>query len=149
MIATFRKPVFFTLGKYEIMRHTQEILDFLKSNSHWSGDRQVDDLQIAMERSLGIYVAVSDDIGKSDELGVVGFGRIVGDGYHVAMLTDICIDSQFRGRGVGKQLVEKLIALPEIKEGCRIHAMTSFAKDFYLSMGFKDWHGSNMVRFKG
>lgn len=148
MIATLQRPVFFTLGKNEIMSHTQEILEFLQANSHWSSDRRLDDLQIAMERSLGVYIAASDDIGDRDQLGIIGFGRIVGDGCHVAMLTDICIDSQFRGKGIGKQLVNKLIALPTIKEGCRIHAMTTFAKDFYSSLGFDDWCGSNMVIFK-
>ena len=82
--------------------------------------------KVDLERAIGnSWYALS--IYYSNEL--VGFGRIIGDGVHHALIVDLIIHPKYQGKGLGSQLLERLI----IK--CREHTIRDVqlfaAKDKY------------------
>jgi ribosomal protein S18 acetylase RimI-like enzyme len=68
----------------------------------------------------------------------VGFGRVISDGVHHALIVDLIIHPDYQGKGLGSQLLERLI------EKCNIHDIRDVqlfaAKDkfgFYEGFGFE------------
>ena len=131
-------------GNHEMQEYCSKIRDLLRDNTHWSHNLELSDLYLAMERSLiicGAYDAIAQKF--------VGFGRIVGDGIHVAMLTDICIHQDYRGLKIGTTIVRRLIGNEAISDKCRIHAITTQADKFYRLLGFTDFCGSTLFLDRG
>ncbi|MFH1965574.1 MAG: GNAT family N-acetyltransferase [Acidobacteriota bacterium] len=44
---------------------------------------------------------------KADRL--TGFGRVIGDGVHLALIADLIVHTDFRVRGIGKEILGKLV----------------------------------------
>jgi ribosomal protein S18 acetylase RimI-like enzyme len=69
---------------------------------------------------------------------LVGFGRVISDGVHHALLVDIMVDPWYRGRGIGKKIT--LLLLEKCKKH-RIRDIQLFAartmSPFYQEMGFE------------
>jgi ribosomal protein S18 acetylase RimI-like enzyme len=68
---------------------------------------------------------------------LIGFGRVIADGVHHALIVDIIIHPEFQNRGLGSKLLDKLVA--KCKD-CKIRDVQLFsAKDkhpFYEKFGF-------------
>ena len=72
----------------------------------------------------------------------IGVGRIVGDGILKGMFTDIMVDPNFQGSGVGKLILTSLINELEknVKEGESFQleaSPTANNRDFYIKCGMK------------
>lgn len=88
----------------------------------------------ALENSMYTLVAMEDDK-------VLGMGRIVGDGAVICYIQDLVVVPEAQGRGVGKMIIEKLIAyVKSIQlEGTEIMLDLMCAKGrekFYEKAGF-------------
>ena len=66
----------------------------------------------------------------------VGFGRVISDYATFAYLADVFIDVDFRGRGLGKWLVECVRSYPELQGLRRWMLLTSDAHRLYEKYGF-------------
>ena len=70
---------------------------------------------------------------------LVGFGRVISDGSMHAFIVDLIIIPQYQGKGIGKTILEKLVA--EIKNN-GIHDIQLFCakgkKEFYIKCGFTE-----------
>lgn len=68
---------------------------------------------------------------------LVGFGRIISDGYLHSFITELIISPQYKGKGIGKQILEKLVH-KSIKEGITdIQLFSAKGKmEFYIKSGF-------------
>ena len=73
-----------------------------------------------------------------DDSELVGFGRIISDGVLHALIVDLIITPAYKGRGVGSELLRRLI------EQCRTHGIPDIQlfcatgqTGFYLKHGFK------------
>lgn len=66
---------------------------------------------------------------------LVGFGRAISDGYIQAAIYDVAVLPDFQGRGIGKQIIQKLVAsLP----GCNFILYASPGKElFYEKLNFR------------
>jgi N-acetylglutamate synthase-like GNAT family acetyltransferase len=53
-----------------------------------------------------------------------------------AYWTDIVIDGNYRGQGLGRWLVECMLAHPELQELRRVTLLTRDARDLYEQLGF-------------
>ncbi len=69
---------------------------------------------------------------------LIGFGRVISDGVHHALIVDLIIHPDYQAKSLGSQLLERLV------EKCKIHnirdvqlfaAMNKFG--FYEKFGFK------------
>jgi len=70
-----------------------------------------------------------------DDQQLVGFGRAISDGLIQAAIYDVAVLPDFQGNGIGKQIIEKLVAsLP----GCNFILYASPGKErFYEKLNFR------------
>ncbi len=67
---------------------------------------------------------------------LIGFARAVTDLATFAYLTDVVVDEAQRGLGLGRWLVECVLAHPDLQNLRRISLLTSDAQALYLPLGF-------------
>jgi predicted GNAT family acetyltransferase len=114
---------------------SHDVLAFLQLATHWSSDRTAIEISLSLLRSISAYITYDGDR-------IVGFGRIIGDGYHLAILTDIASHPNYRGQAIATNIVKSLCAdVPHCKD---IRAMTSQAKGLYEKLGFTEYAGDTM-----
>lgn len=66
---------------------------------------------------------------------LIGFGRILSDGYRQAAIYDIAVNPNYQGQKIGKQIVTQLV---ETAPTCNFILYASPGKEgFYESLGFK------------
>lgn len=105
----------------------ETICDFLINRSYWAGSRTREQIEKSINNSLcfGVY-----DSGRQ-----VGFARVVSDYSVMYWLCDVFVDEEYRGKGIGKLLVECVVNHPELKELNGILA-TKDAQGLYEKYGF-------------
>jgi ribosomal protein S18 acetylase RimI-like enzyme len=123
------------LTVHNIAELSDDILAFLQLATHWSGDRTPDDMYFALTNSLSAIITYNGST-------IVGFGRIIGDGYHLAVLTDIACHPEYQGRKIATNIVKQLCA--DVPNCRSIRAMTSKANGLYLKLGFTEYSGDTM-----
>jgi GNAT superfamily N-acetyltransferase len=84
------------------------IHDFLSRSSYWAQGRPLAIVQksIAHSLCLGVYASAQQ----------VGFARVVTDYATFAWLCDLFVVETHRGQGLGKWLVECIVAHPELRD---------------------------------
>jgi GNAT superfamily N-acetyltransferase len=105
------------------------------SQSYWSPGVPIGVVKKAMEGSLcfGIYV---NDIQTLPTGRQVGYARMITDKATFGWLADVFIDEGYRGQGLGKWLVEMILAHPDLKGLRRILLATKDAHKLYEQCGF-------------
>ncbi len=101
--------------------------EFICNHSYWAAGRsraRQDELIDRSARVVGLYLD-----GRQ-----VGFTRTVSDG-HVAYLADVYVLPEFRGRGLGVELVRESVDRGPYA-GCRWFLHTADAHDLYGRFGF-------------
>src|SRR5687768_2997795 len=83
------------------------IQKFLAEESYWARSRRPEQTQRAIENSIcfGLYEGVMQ----------IGFARVVSDKATFAYLGDVFVLDSYRGRGLGKWLMETVISHPELQ----------------------------------
>ncbi len=76
----------------------------------------------------------------------VGLMRVVTDFATVGYLCDVVIGEAHRGRGLGKWMMEVVLAHPQLR-GCRLDLFTGDAQEFYRGFGFGPHRYTSMVRY--
>jgi GNAT superfamily N-acetyltransferase len=66
----------------------------------------------------------------------VGFARVISDGATFAYLCDVFVDADWRGRGVGRRMMEALFAHPSLQGLRRMALVTRDAHALYSRYGF-------------
>lgn len=109
--------------------NVQIIHKFLSERSYWAKGRALETIQKSIDHSLcfGIY----HPSGK-----FVGFGRVVTDFAVFAFVLDVFILEEYRGRGLGKRLVDYIVNFPELKDLKRWQLGTADAHGLYERYGF-------------
>lgn len=120
---------------YSVQERIPQILGFLQLATHWSSDRTAEKLFLAISNSLSAYVTYDGDC-------IVGFGRIIGDGFTQANLKDIACHPDYRGQGIASNIVKLLIL--DVPNCDVIRAETSRAKVLYEKLGFAEYLGDVM-----
>jgi len=69
---------------------------------------------------------------------LVGFGRASSDGICRAVLWDVVVAGDLKGRGLGRQVVEALLRSPRLQGVERVYLMTTNSAGFYRQLGFVD-----------
>ncbi len=123
-----------TRGEYVISSDPRRldvalVHEFL-ARAYWSVGLPRDVLERALAHSLvfGLY----------GPAGQIGFARIVTDHATFAYLADVFVLEAFRGRGLGKWLVEVTVTLPELQGLRRWLLATADAHELYRRFGFTD-----------
>jgi GNAT superfamily N-acetyltransferase len=103
------------------------ICSFL-ARSYWASDRPRETTQRAVEHSLCFGVHEGEQ--------QIGFARVVTDFATFAWLADVFIAEEYRGRGLGKWLVEVVLSHPELQSVPRWFLATRDAHELYGRFGF-------------
>jgi GNAT superfamily N-acetyltransferase len=102
--------------------------DFLANRSYWAAGRPLEVVRRSLDHSLcfGLY-----ERGRQ-----VGFARVVTDRATFAWLCDVFVLEQYRGRGLGKWLVECVLGHPTLQKLRRVLLGTLDAHGLYARYGF-------------
>jgi|SRR5687767_1962690 len=101
---------------------------YLSTDSYWAQGRTVDTIKRSIENSLnfGLY--------KSKQQ--IGFARVVTDYATFAWLADVFVLDAYRGRGLGKWLVDVILSHPDLQRFRRWVLATKDAHELYRQFGF-------------
>ena len=121
------------MGMGPNLRPTRGLLKLrllLNKHAFWAQGRSRQQLR---EMLKGSQVVVSLWRGKR----MVGFGRASSDGIYRAVLWDVVVAGDLQGRGLGRRVVEALLASPKLREVERVYLMTTNSSGFYQQLGFE------------
>lgn len=104
------------------------ICDFL-SRSYWANDRPRERIERSLANSLVF--------GLHDEEKQIGLARVVTDYATFAWLCDVFIDDAYRGKGLGKWLMETILDHPDLQGLRRWLLATRDAHGLYSQFGWK------------
>ena len=98
------------------------------SRAYWAKDRTREVIDRAMQNSLvfGVY----------DGDRQVGLARVVSDYATFAWLCDVFVHEDYRQRGIGKWLMETILAHPDLQGLRRFLLITRDAHGLYSQYGF-------------
>ncbi len=99
------------------------------SYSYWAEGIPVETVERSIEGSLCFSVVYLNH--------QVGFARVITDEATFAYLADVFIDENFRGKGLGKWLVQTILSYPGLQGLRRFMLATKDAHDLYKQFGFE------------
>jgi len=100
----------------------------LLKTTHWAGSMPREVLEVACANSLCFALFENDQL--------IGFARLITDYCTYAYLTDVVIEESRRGAGLGKWLMEALLAHPALVPMRRVALLTLDAQKYYEALGF-------------
>lgn len=111
----------------------KEIVALYKSAGWWKDSYDPSGIKKLIKGSFAFAVVVDSASGKA-----IGMGRILSDGVSDAYLQDLVILPQYRGKGIGRTLVEVLLDYCLSRRILWIGLISEPGQDeFYSSLGFK------------
>jgi predicted GNAT family acetyltransferase len=119
-------------------QHVDGAVAILRHQS-WNTDVDDDRLARAHQHSAVWMLLVDAD------QGVVATARAITDGHKSSYIADVAVHDDWRGKGLGRFLIERLLDHPQIR-GTRADLLTVNAGDFYARLGFER-RGSLPYRF--
>ncbi len=108
----------------------QQLQALFQGSAFWAQNRTVADLEIAIAHSHPI-------ISVWDQDHLMGFARATSDGIYRATIWDVVVHPEYRGAGLGRQLVQTVLAHPHLKRVERVYLMTTHHQNFYKRIGFE------------
>ena len=115
-----------------------QLCDLFKLAAFWAEDRRPSEMAKAIAHSKPVVTAWDDER-------LIGFTRATSDGVFRATIWDVVIHPDYRGAGLGRRLVETLIAHPHMNKVERTYLMTTHQQSFYERIGFKRNSTTTMV----
>ncbi len=106
----------------------ETIHTYLSGSSYWAQGRPLEVVRRSVENSLcfGLYHRARQ----------VGFARVITDRATFAWLADVFVLDEARGQGLGKWLVETILAHPDLQGLRRWVLATKDAHSLYSRFGF-------------
>ncbi|MFN9546171.1 MAG: GNAT family N-acetyltransferase [Cyanobacteriota bacterium] len=108
----------------------QQLQSLLNANAFWGQGRSLQDLRRMVSNSA---VCVTAWKGRH----LIGFGRATSDAVFRGTIWDVVVDSRENGQGIGKTIVETLLASRALGDCERIYLMTTNSAEFYKKIGFR------------
>ena len=118
-----------------------EALRRLLDQTDWARGRSTDGIATSLRNSVAVVSAWDGDA-------LIGFARAVGDGAYRALVEDVVVEQAWRGKGVGRELMARLMAQLSSIEEVRLATGPETAP-FYERFGFALDSGANMRRRVG
>jgi ribosomal protein S18 acetylase RimI-like enzyme len=113
----------------------------LFQNAWWTksrGPQAVERMVAGSDLVIGLVDPTSDRL--------VGFARAITDHVFLAVVLDVIVDPEYRGTGLGAQLMDELLASPELAEVDSIELVCQpELVDFYRRWDFTDEVGSSLL----
>lgn len=113
----------------------ETIHDYLSKQSYWAKGRSMETIRRSIENSVAFGVYRGAEQQQEQQ---VGFARVITDYATFAWLADVFILDSARGQGLGKWLVEVILAHPELQGFRRWVLATKDAHELYRRYGFME-----------
>jgi len=118
----------------------QALQDLFQATAFWAQDRSLEDWTIALTHSRPIVTAWDGEH-------LIGFARATSDGIYRATIWDVVVHPDYQGAGLGRRLVQTVLAQPHISRVERVYLMTTHHQRFYERIGFEANPSTTMVLF--
>ncbi|MEL6813340.1 MAG: GNAT family N-acetyltransferase [Cyanobacteria bacterium J06598_3] len=115
-----------------------ELCKLFEVAAFWAKDRRPEEMAYAIAHSHPVVTAWDGDQ-------LIGFSRATSDGLFRATIWDVVIHPDYQGAGLGRRLVETLIAHPHMNRVERTYLMTTHQQRFYERIGFEQNSTTTMV----
>jgi N-acetylglutamate synthase-like GNAT family acetyltransferase len=92
------------------------------------GNKNADDLEVVFGNSM--FCCFARDNGR-----LVGAGRVLADGRDCAYLCDVAVLPNYQGTGLGKQIVDRLLAMSQGHTKIILYSVAG-REPFYAKFGF-------------
>ncbi|MEO0769669.1 MAG: GNAT family N-acetyltransferase [Cyanobacteria bacterium J06649_4] len=119
-------------------RQLNQLCDLFKLAAFWAKARRPEEMEQAIAYSKPVVTAWDGDC-------LIGFCRATSDGIFRATIWDVVIHPDYQGAGLGRRLVETLIAHPHMNKVERTYLMTTHQQRFYERIGFEKNSTTTMV----
>ena len=119
-------------------RQIDQLCELFRRAAFWAKDRRPSDMAKAIANSNPIVTAWDGEQ-------LIGFARATSDGVFRATIWDVVIHPDYQGVGLGRRLVETLIAHPHMNKVERTYLMTTHQQRFYERIGFEQNSTTTMV----
>jgi ribosomal protein S18 acetylase RimI-like enzyme len=114
----------------------------LSRAAFWAQARSIEDLNIALSNSEPVVSAW-------DGAKLVGCARATSDGIYRATIWDVVVDPDYQRMGIGRKLLDHLLAHPHLNRVEKIYLMTTHHQAFYERAGFTVNPTTTMVKIRG
>ena len=116
----------------------EQVCGLFEQAAFWAKTRRPEEMEKAIAHSHPVVTAWDDER-------LIGFSRATSDGVFRATIWDVVIDPDYQGAGLGRRLVETLIAHPHMNKVERTYLMTTHQQRFYERIGFEQNTTTTMV----
>ena len=120
----------------------EQLQELLRIGAFWAKDRTLAELAIAISNSKPVVTVW-------DEQKLIGHARATSDGIYRATIWDVVIDPAYRGAGLGRKLVQTVLAHPHVCNVERVYLMTTNQQKFYKQIGFEQNYSTTLVLCNG
>ena len=111
---------------------------YLSEQAYWVMGRSRETIERLVRESTRVIAAYDGGI-------LIGFCRVISDGSNMAWLGDVFVYPEFRGRGVGVELVREAVEFPEHRD-MQWYLGTRDAHQLYAKFGFGPPNERTMTR---
>ena len=111
---------------------------YLSEEAYWVLGRSRETIERLVRESTRVIAAYEGDM-------LVGFCRVVSDGSNMAWLGDVFVQPEYRGRGIGIELVREAVEFDEHRD-LQWYLGTRDAHELYAKFGFEPPNERTMVR---
>ena len=132
------QPIQFRYVKVLNSDQLRQLCELFQKTAFWAKDRSAQDMERAIAHSHPIVTAWDADR-------LIGFARATSDGVFRATIWDVMVHPNYQGAGLGRRLVETLIAHPHMNCVERTYLMTTHQQRFYERIGFERNNTTTMV----
>lgn len=119
----------YTISTDPVRLDLAAIHDYLSNRSYWVPGISFSDVEQAAKKSInfGMYYQGQQ----------IGYARVLTDYVRFAYLMDVFISEEYRGKGLGKWLIECVFSHPALQDVRRWMLATWDAHDLYARYGFE------------
>ncbi|RIV30709.1 N-acetyltransferase [Flagellimonas lutimaris] len=105
--------------------------------TYWGKGRSMEETMMTIEKSIcfGMYNE------KEEQM---AYARMITDGLIFTYIMDVIVFDPYKGKGLGKRLVEHILNRQDVKMVNTVALKTMDAHSFYENLGFKRVGGSEM-----
>ncbi|MGH7680357.1 MAG: GNAT family N-acetyltransferase [Candidatus Eiseniibacteriota bacterium] len=104
----------------------------------WAHDRNLDQVRRALAHSRPVLTAWDGEQ-------MVGFTRVISDLTYRATIWDVIVRPSHQGRGVGRQMMHRVLEHPDLKTVTSFLLLTKDKHSFYEQLGFRTEPSMAMV----
>ncbi len=117
--------------RYDSSEFNFDVIVPFVQQSYWGKGRKREDICRAFMNSycIGFFL---------DDTHQIAWARATSDTVYHAYIFDLAVLEQYRGKGLGKQLIERLMSHPSLDNVTGWMLSTRFHHDLYRQFGFQD-----------